>query len=254
MIMKNFADKEICYVNTPRLSARYRDKLLVKKVLLRNRIPTPPLHKIRGPEGLRRLPAKGALFVKPRYGSMGKGITYIDRSGVKTNFAFRKKRILSRKSDYGWHFRNIAHGEEFLKKLFKADVYSERAVEALTLGGRKFDLRVYVFYGKVLFVYPRSAGPEAITTNISQGGRGEYPVFMRYLPKRIVGRIRRAALETAGALGLNFAGVDIIVDRDIKDIYVLDVNVFAGFPKKKIFNLAAHLTKEIKSQATLSCR
>ena len=49
------------------------------------------------------------------------------------------------------------------------------------------------------------------------------------------------AIAAAKALGVNFVGVDIIIDQNMKDVYVLDVNMFPGFPKKRTFDLSAHL-------------
>lgn len=252
VIKKQFAGRKIAFVNHPASSARCRDRLSVKKVLLKNGIPTPRVHAIKDVNKVYRyLSDNRSLFIKVRYGSMGKGITYVSPSTWKTNFVFRNKKILSRKSDYGWHFRDVVKREDFIGKLYQANVISEEAVDSLLVKGRKFDLRVYVFFGKVSFIYPRTNEPENITTNITQQGKGERSEFLKILPKRVISRVKKEALKTAESLGLNFAGIDIIIDKNLKDIYVLDVNVFPGFPKKKIFNLAKHIISELKHQATL---
>ncbi len=185
-----------------------------------------------------------------RYGSMGKGITYISPSDLKTNFVFRDERILSRKSDYGWRFKAVSEREKFLKKLFKANVYIEEAVDPYFVNERKFDLRVYVFFGKALFIYPRSNEFDNITTNISQDGKGERPIFIKSLPKRLIKKIEKEAVRASEELGLNFAGADILVDRHLKEIYIIDINIFAGFPNKKIFNLARRMVKILTRRAS----
>jgi glutathione synthase/RimK-type ligase-like ATP-grasp enzyme len=248
-IVKGFAGKEISFINPPGLSARYRDKLTVKKLLMKNRIPTPEMHGFSRVNDIYRFLSTGrSLFLKVRYGSMGKGITYISPSLWKTNFVFRRRKILSRKSDYGWHFRDITRRENFLEKLMQADIYKEEAVDSLLTKGRKFDLRVYVFFGKAVFIYPRTNEPNNITTNITQQGKGERPGFLRILPKRLIGRVKAEAVRSAKSLGLNFAGVDVIVDRNLSDVYIIDINVFPGFPNRRIFNLGKYLVREMKSR------
>jgi glutathione synthase/RimK-type ligase-like ATP-grasp enzyme len=251
-IKRNFPGKKILYVNPPQLSARYRDRLAVKRLLLQKGVSTPQLPRLRDANDIYRfLSEDRSLFIKVRYGSMGKGITFISPSTWKTNFVLRNKKILSRKSDYGWHFRDIIKREVFLKKLYQANVYNEEAIDSYLVNGRKFDLRVYVFYGRVLYIYARTNDPANITTNISQEGKGERSAFLRALPKRVLRKIEKEALKTADTLGLNFAGIDVIVDRDLNNVYVLDINLFPGFPKKKTFNLAKHITLALKRRSML---
>ena len=94
---------------------------------------------------------------------MGKGITYLGENRWSTNFIFRKRKILSRKSDYGWRFRNITNNKVFLKNLLKEDVTIEEAISPLLIKTRKFDLRMYVCFDKVLYTYPRSNKTDSVT-------------------------------------------------------------------------------------------
>ena len=41
-------------------------------------------------------------------------------------------------------------------------------------------------------------------------------------------------------------GMDIMPDRNQKDVYILDVNVFPGFPKRKTFKLARAIIDELQ--------
>jgi len=246
-VKKAFRGKSVYYINSPRLASVYRDKLTVKRLMQKHRVPTPRLYNIKNLNALYNHLSKGrSFFLKPRYGSMGKGITFISPWLWKTNFYFRNKRILSRKSDYGWRFRDVTGKERLIEKLFNGDFYVEEAVDFLTLKERKFDLRIYVFFGKPLFIYPKSNDPDKITTNISQSGTGEYPAFLRPLPKPLLRRAVKETVTAAKSAGLNFAGVDIIIDKDMKNFYVLDINVFPGFPRRRMFNLARHMTRHLK--------
>ena len=40
-----------------------------------------------------------------------------------------------------------------------------------------------------------------------------------------------------------------MIDRSLKNMYVLDANVFPGFPKKKTFNLAREIITELAGLA-----
>jgi hypothetical protein len=224
------------------VSSKYRDKLLVKEIISNSDVPTPGLLEYRTVEQIYQcLNNSESLFIKPRFGSMGKGMTFLSKACWQTNFTFRNNRILSRKSDYGWRFKDITGNEAFLKQLLKHDVYIEQAVDSLIIDNNKVDLRIYVFFNKVIYIYPRTNDCDKITTNISQGGKGHSLRYLKKIPRHLISSAKNAALNTAQALGLNFACIDVIFDKNLKDVYVIDVNVFPGFPKRKIFDLAKQL-------------
>jgi len=248
-IKRNLKDKDLFFINYPLASSQLRDKVLVKRKLKAEKVPTPRLFKTSDPRSLYRHTKYGREFmIKPRFGSMGKGITFLSKNRCQSNFTYRNKKILSRKSDYGWTFRVIKDVPSFLKKLLKKDVYVEEVISSGLIGEKKFDLRVYVFLGQVIYIYARTNTADSVTTNISQGGKGMNQTFLKKLPPDLVRKIKRTAIKTAEALGTNFAGVDIIVNKNFRDIYVLDVNFFPGFPKKETFDLPTHLINLLKSR------
>ena len=175
---------------------------------------------------------------------MGKGITFLQLGDWQTNFKIREKKIISRKSDYGWKFRDVTGNSTFLSNLLKNNVFMEESIEPLNIKGDKVDFRVYTFFDKVLYIYPRRNHIDAITTNISQGGRGD-PSILEFVPDKLLSKIGKTALKTTKALKLNFTGLDVVVDSSLKGIYVVDVNMFPGFPKRKTFNLARSMAKEL---------
>jgi len=244
-IKKNLTGKEIFFINDPSLCGLYRDKLVVRRKLARRNIPIPKLYTTSRVKDIKDMLKKGHnFFLKPRCGSMGKGITYLSCFDWQTNFAFKNNKIISRRSDRGWKFRDVTGNNIFLRKLLKKDITVEQAIETLVLKNKKIDFRMYTFFNKTLYVYPRRNKRDKITTNISQGGRGD-PKLLEILPKRLISKARRMAEETSKALDLNFIGLDIIPDRNLKDMYVIDINVFAGFPKIKFFKLAQYMIKEL---------
>jgi len=104
---------------------------------------------------------------------------------------------------------------------------------------------MYVFKNKVLYIYGRSNDAEAVTTNISQGAKGEKTSFVNLLPKKQLEVAKKAAIKSIRALGLNFGGVDIMLCADKKNAMFIEVNTFPGFPRVKRYNLAKYLIKEI---------
>ena len=52
-------------------------------------------------------------------------------------------------------------------------------------------------------------------------------------------------VKATKTLGLNFAGVDVMPNSDGKNITVIEINSFPGFPKVRRFNIAEYMIKEI---------
>lgn len=234
-------NKKFIFINNSRLCAAYRDKLSISKKSTRYHIPQPRLYKKIGLEEIRNRLTEGYnFFLKPRCGSMGKGITFLSKDSWQTNFAFKRKKIISRRSDYGWKFNEVTGNFSFLKMLLAKDILAQEAVENLTIKGNKVDFRIYTFFNKAIYVYPRRNRINKVTTNISQGGRGD-PRLLRFLPIGLVTKAIKVAEATAKALNIMLAGIDIIPDRNHKDVYVIDVNLFAGFPKRGTFDLAKEI-------------
>lgn len=241
-LKRAYPDKQLFFLNHPKRVGDCRDKVLIKKIISKAGIPTPRLYNTKSCRKICEHINKGKnLFIKVRFGSMGKGLTFLNKDNWYTNFDYHNNRIISRKSDYGWRFREVSGNLNFLKKLLKTDVIVEEAVEGFLIRDRIFDLRLYVFFNDILFIYPRTNNRNNIITNISQGARGESSRFLRHLSKKLITKTVQYAQRAAQVMGLNFAGVDVLVGSNGKDIYVLEVNAFPGFPRNNIFNLSKHM-------------
>jgi len=246
IIKKEYNNKIIIYINHPKHLAKDRDKEFTKKLVANAGVLIPKPFHIKTPSKIILLLDQGfKLFIKVRYGSMGKGITYLEKGRWLTNFRFRNNKIISKKSDYGWKFIDFTGKNTFLGQILKQDVIIEEAINPLLVKGRKFDLRIYVYRKKVLYSYGRSNDAEAVTTNISQGARGEKASYVDLLPKKQLEAAEKAAIKAIHALGLNFGGVDIMFCADKKNVMFIEVNTFPGFPKVKRFNLSKYLINEI---------
>ncbi|MDP6600196.1 MAG: hypothetical protein QF798_02045 [Candidatus Woesearchaeota archaeon] len=245
-IHEEYFGKKIAYINHPKHLSKDRDKEFTKKLVAKSGVLVPQTFYCRSTKDILKLMEKGyKLFIKVRYGSMGKGITYLEKGRWLTNFRFRSKNIISKKSDYGWKFVDITDKASFLRQLLKQDIIIEEAINPLLIQGRKFDLRMYVYKNRVLYTYGRSNDAEAVTTNISQGAKGEKASFVSLLPKKQLDTAKKAAIKAIHAIGLKFGGVDIMLCADKKNVMFIEINTFPGFPKVKRFNLSKYLIKEI---------
>lgn len=248
-LKKVYRGKKIHFINHPLKIAIDRDKELTKTILSENDIKVPISYYTRDYDDILKLvnQENKKLFLKVRYGSMGKGMTYLEKGNWKTNFRFEDGKIVGPHSDYGWTFIDITNNVEFLKELITKDIVIEEAIDAYKLDDIIFDLRLYVFYDKVLYIFPRTNKKGAITANISQGGRGRSSQFLKKIPKNVIDRAVKSGIRTIKAMDVNFAGVDVMIDKDLR-VYVIELNSFPGFPKVNRFNLSKRIIERIEAK------
>ena len=246
ILEQKLTGRKVLLISDPLLSVQGRDKVKTMDKLARSGVSVPRHFRTRSVRGVRKLLKEGyKLYLKPNCGSMGKGITFMTLGEWRTNFGFRGNKITSRKSDKGWKFHDVTGNNTFLGELLKKNVYVEEGIQPLHIKGDKVDLRIYVFMGKALYIYPRRNKLDAVTTNISQGGRGD-PGLLKVLPEKVLARAGKMAVKAAQTLGLNMAGIDVVMDSTLKDAYIVDVNMYPGFPKRRTFNLGRAMITELQ--------
>ena len=235
IIEAKYKNKDLRFINHPKACIIDRDKLQTHQVLKRAGIETPGILRIKTVEMFdKALDKHGSLYVKPRFGAMGKGITYADASGVYTNFCFRRNKVISRLYDYNWKPVKIACKNRgvFIATLIDKGFIFQRAVNPLVCKGRRFDIRVYAVCGKTPYLYAKSMPEGSFVTNWSQGGRLEDALFLsRVLSAKEVAAVKTLSLKASKMINLSFAGVDIIIDKDTRKINVLEIQSFPGYEK-----------------------
>ena len=244
-IEAHYAGKKIEYLIHPRLCCLDRDKQASKNALTKGAISTPRTFSVSSFRGVQRLLSQGLdLYIKPRFGAMGKGITYLNKEEAVSNFLFRRGEVISRLSDFNWKFSRIKDRQTFIKQLLKKGFICEEAIRPAIFKGRRFDFRVYVLFGKVIYFYAKSSEAGSCVTNWSQGGRiDKRETILRKFPKQKIAVLKNLARKAARTLGLNFAGVDIIFSENLKNAYVLEGNAFPGHEKS--FDLMKSLAEKI---------
>ena len=180
IIKTKYRNKDLRFVNPPDACILDRDKLQTYNILKRAGIKTPDILRIKTVEMFdKSLDKYGSLYVKPRFGAMGKGITYADKSGLYTNFLFRGRKIINRLYDYHWKPVKVPRKNKaaFLKVLIDRGFIFQDAIKPLTFRNRRFDIRVYAVCGKTPYLYAKSAAQGSFITNWSQGGKIENRFF-----------------------------------------------------------------------------
>lgn len=219
------------YVNHPRSIILERDKLEAKKVLQSNNINVVKNIDKSIESILNEVELGESVYIKVRYGSMGKGITYVSPYKWTTNFKYDGKIISNHANDKDWKEIDITGDTEFLKKMLSEDILVERAVKNELTNGFKFDMRGRALFGKAepRFAYGRASKDHSIT-NISQGAKR---ISLQELASYIPFKSREEALsiigESAKCLGLNYAGGDILFEgKTFKPVF-LEINSFPGY-------------------------
>jgi RimK family alpha-L-glutamate ligase len=177
-------------VNGPHAIERTIDKFLASALLARAGVPTPRTIACERPEDALEAFEElgGDVIVKPLFGSMGAGMTRVDDADV----ACRVFGALS---------------------LERAVYYLQ---EVLPHDGR--DLRALVVGGRV---------PAAIK-RVGSGWRANLARGARAQATQLSAEQERLCLEAATALGVDYAGVDLVRAADGRD-YVLELNGIPGW-------------------------
>jgi len=234
-LRSRYRNNKLSFVNPPLSCGLDRDKGQTYKELKKTNIPTPRAYKISDIAQIDKLLNKGReLYIKPVFGSMGKGITYLNRKDCYTNFIFKDGKIISRQYDYNWPFRRIAKQKRdiFLRILIEKGFLFQEAVNAAIYRRKRFDLRIYVINNQIPYLYAKSSPGDYFLTNWSQGGRIEDPIFLkRALEPNIIEKVKKTAKQATRALSLNYAGVDIIVDREKRKVYALEIHSFPDYER-----------------------
>jgi RimK family alpha-L-glutamate ligase len=200
-------------VNSPRALERAVDKSWTSALLEAAGIPTPrTIVAERLDEAMAAFELFGDCVIKPLFGSNGNGLARVS----DPDLAYRAFRTL-----------------EFERAIFYVQ-------EMLPHPGH--DVRAFVVGGRVVAAMTRRS-PDW-RTNLARGGRAE--------PRVLTADETRLALAAAAALGLDYAGVDLMPSNDGR-LYVLEVNGspgWEGIQATTAVSIAGEIASRVVARAT----
>lgn len=215
------------YVNEPGVFAIERDKIETKNLLCRHSISVVPDVPKDISIIMNELTKGGCVYVKARFGSMGKGITRLEEGKWLTNFRYEAGEIKNHPNDFEWKTIDVTDNYSFLKKLLLEDVLVEKGVETPRELGSKFDIRGVFVYGRLAELYGR-ASENPLITNLSQGGGClEFNDLIEMIGIDKLTEAARYMYDANRVFGTNLLGVDITFDNNLNP-YVMEVNSFPG--------------------------
>lgn len=221
----------VCFVNSPRNIFQDRDKERTKRILSKANVCTPRSYSTRDPAAVLKLIERGTrLYVKVRYGSMSKGITYLNCERWLTDFTFQHGKLTPQRPDYGWASRDVTNDYRFLRKLLENDIIIEEEVPPFRVDQTAFYLRVVVCYGSAINTYVRYHPVGTLLKEI----RSKYgnPRMLSKVPAPTMEQCKSEAVRATNVMGLNLAGVDVMFDPITGKPVVIELNAFPGFPEK----------------------
>ena len=177
-------------INSSRSIIDTRDKWRSLLKLMMNGVRVPPTIVTENPFVAKDFVEKtGKAVFKPLIGSLGLGSTLIEDPDIAYHIS---RSLLS--------LRLPSYFQEYIEK-------------------PGYDLRIFVVGGRVIGAMKRvtSGGWK---TNIAQGARGVKVTEKEY-PDEF-----QTAIRTAEILGLEYTGIDIIIDKKTGDHYVIEANAF----------------------------
>jgi RimK family alpha-L-glutamate ligase len=189
-VLHALVERGVACVNGPRAIERTIDKFLASALLARAGVPTPRTIACERPEDALDAFAElgGDVIVKPLFGSMGAGMTRVDD-------------------------RDVAY------RVFQA-LALERAVYYLqeTLPGGARDVRAFLVGGRVLAAIERVGSDWR--ANLARGAQAR--------ATDVSAEQERLCVEAAEALGVDYAGVDLLRGPDGRE-YVIELNGIPGW-------------------------
>ncbi len=185
----------IAFINSTKAVRTARNKMLTGIMLSRYGLPHPETIYHHGPDFNYKLFSKihMPLVCKPKTGTQGRGAY-------------------------------LFYSPEEFKHLREARFKSSGFYMQSFVPNNGWDIRVVVVGGRVLGAIKKTAAPGEWRTHILYGGRAE--VFS------VDSELEQLSLSAAQALGLCFAGIDVIVDKQDGKYKILEVNAVPGL---KIF-------------------
>ena len=241
---QRFKGYKLHYVIPPENAAIDRDKAKTTEILIEHEIPTSEQIEYTCLQDILDNVTQRGVFIKCRYGSEGKGITFLGYNSWKTNYRVEEQGLGNYGINDPWPFTDITGRTDLLEQLLQHEIVVEREILCPDLfDGKKFDVRAYVVAGKTPHFLVRVDEPHKIITNFSQGAKAlHHP--KTGLTQDYIALIKENAIKAAQAIGSQFLGVDIMFDGNAENGKIVEVQTFTDFPDIDNFNLGKYMVKD----------
>ncbi len=225
-VLHALRDLGVPVYNDARAIERSVDKSMTSLLLHAARIPMPPTWATESLAQAQRIAmregaAGHALVLKPLFGSQGKGLQLVG------------------------HVGGVHRPLPPIDKLYGSLAYLQRFVPPISQPG--FDWRVLVIGGKAVTAMRRLS--EHWVHNVAQGARCE--------PAELSRELACMAEAAAAALGMDYAGVDLIPSAAPPGIQVIEVNGVAawhGLQRVTGFNIARAIVDDVLDRKVADAR
>jgi hypothetical protein len=165
------------------------------------------------------------VFIKPRFGSGAGGIMALRHN--KRSGAFVAYTTLVENNTFVYNTRRInrlTNPREIailVNTIAKTDVLLEEWIRKDSIDGENYDLRVVCQFGNVEYIVVRCS--KGIITNLHLNNEARLYGDLR-LSQSIKEEINELSLRATKLSGLQYAGIDVLIERDTKLPYLIEVN------------------------------
>jgi glutathione synthase/RimK-type ligase-like ATP-grasp enzyme len=221
---------------------RTMDKLACKQTLRQAGLRvTPVMEDIRSTEELRarlRERKQTGAFVKPRFGAGAAGILAY-RHNPKTGEELLYTAVLPQNGGFfnTKKIRRITDKEtcaRILGELFAHDVLVETWVPKASCHSKSFDLRVVVQFGRVSYMLARQSDGHITNLHLNNAA---LPIDELALSRALLSEIEALCVSAVSLFpGLNYAGVDVLLEKDTLRPHIIEINGQGDFIHRDIYS------------------
>jgi glutathione synthase/RimK-type ligase-like ATP-grasp enzyme len=165
------------------------------------------------------------VFIKPRFGSGAGGIMALRYN--RKRGAFAAYTTLARNSTVVYNTKRINRLTDpqeialLVNTIAAAGLLAEKWILKDSIYGETYDLRVVCQFGRVEHIVVRCS--RGAITNLHLNNKAR-PYDSLRLPPPVEEEINELSLRATKLSGLQYAGIDILIERDTKLPYLIEVN------------------------------
>lgn len=172
------------------------------------------------------------VFIKPLHGSSASGVLAYRRQGCREQLISSLE--LEKRGDQVLFFNSLRIRKyeqaedirQIINFIAAEGILVERWIPKASLEEGVFDLRILVIGGKAMHTVIRQS--ESPMTNLHLGNqRADFLAFLELVGQDQWEAMQALAERAVAALPpMTYAGVDLMIDNRLKNIYILEVNAF----------------------------